>query len=74
MLIDGNHGTIHHLADTLNLPINENQDKDIFFEDYHKMLGYEKTEYYFSKKYVEDEKTLEHLKTLHNRLEYVRKM
>ena len=74
LLIDGNHGTIHHLADTLNLPINENQDKDIFFEDYHKMLGYEKTEYYFSKKYVEDEKTLEHLKTLHNRLEYVRKM
>jgi glutamate racemase len=73
LLIDGNYGTIHHLADVLGLPVNENQDKEVYFDDYHNILGSAKTKYYFSKKSVEDKETLERLKRLHNRLEMVRK-
>ena len=74
LLIDGNHGTIHYLADVLGLKASEDQDNEVYFQDYHKMLCSSNTEYYFSKKSVEDEKTLEHLKRLHNRLETVRKI
>lgn len=74
LLVDGNFGTVHHLADVLSLDMNTDQDKEVYFDDYHKMLGQSKTEYYFSKKFIEDEKTLEHLKRLHNRLEQVRKI
>ncbi|WP_029231350.1 glutamate racemase [Butyrivibrio sp. VCB2006] len=74
LLVDGNFGTVHHLADVLNLNMNDSQDTEVYFDDYHKMLGSVKTEYYFSKKFVSDEKTLEHLKRLHNRLEEVRKI
>ena len=74
LLIDGNYGTIHHLADVLGLPFEKDLDNEVYFDDYHKILGSVKTNYYFSKKSVEDEKTLEHLKRLHNRLEEVRKI
>ncbi len=74
LLIDGNFGTIHHLADVLGIDMNEEQNTEVFFDDYHKILGSVKTEYYFSKKSVKDENTLEHLKRLHNRLEQVRKI
>ncbi len=74
LLIDGNYGTIRHLADILGLETEKAQDKEVYFEDHHKMLCLEKTEYYFSKKLINDEKTLEHLKRLHNRLEQVRKI
>lgn len=74
LLVDGNFGTVHHLADVLNLEMNDDQDKEVFFEDYHNILGSVKTEYYFSKKLIDDVKTLEHLKRLHNRLEQVRKI
>ena len=67
LLIDGNRGTVRHLADVLGLNINKEQDTEVYFEDYHNMLGQAKTEYYFSKKFINDEKTLEHLKRLHNR-------
>ena len=71
LLIDGNHGTVRHLADVLGLNINQ-QHTEVFFESYHNMLCQTKTDYYFSKKLINDEKTLEHLKRLHNRLEQVR--
>ncbi|SFC88521.1 glutamate racemase [Butyrivibrio sp. YAB3001] len=74
LLIDGNYGTIHHLADVLGLPFNYDQDKEVYFEDYHNMLCQEKTEYYFSKNFVKNIETLERLKRLHNRLEAVRKV
>ena len=64
----------HHLADVLGLEMNADQDTEVFFDDYHKILGSVKTEYYFSKNYISDAKTLEHLKRLHNRLEQVRKI
>ncbi len=72
LLIDGNYGTIHHLADVLDLKMNEEQNTEVIFDDYHNILGSVKTKYYFSKKIVKDQKTLEHLKRLHNRLEQVR--
>lgn len=74
LLIDGNYGTIHHLADVLGLKMSDEQDKEVFFKDYHNILGSVNTKYYFSKIPAEDEKTLEHLKRLHNRLEEVRKI
>ena len=67
LLIDGNYGTIHHLADVLGLKINETQDDVVEFNNEH-------TIYYFSKKFINDDKTLEHLKRLHLRLEEVRKV
>ena len=72
LLIDGNYGTIHHLADVLGLHPADKQDKEIIFDDYHNMLCVTNTTYYFSQRPVEDEKSLEHLKRLHNRLEMVR--
>ena len=72
LLIDGNHGTVRHLADVLGLETDKQQHTEVFFDTYHNMLGQTKTEYYFSKKLINDEKTLEHLKRLHNRLEQVK--
>ena len=72
LLIDGNHGTIRHLADVLGLELSLLPDNVVYFESAHKMLCSSKTEYFFSGKSVTDEKTLEHLKRLHNRLEEVR--
>ena len=74
LLVDGNYGTVHHLADVLGLEMNADQDTEVYFDDYHNILRSVNTKYYFSKKTVEDEKTLEHLKRLHNRLEQVRKI
>ena len=74
LLVDGNYGTVHHLADVLGLKMNSDQDTEVYFDDYHKMLDEYKTEYYFSKNFISDVNTLEHLKRLHNRLEEVRKI
>lgn len=72
LLVDGNFGTIHHLADVLGLKMSDTPDNEVIFEDNHKMLCLIKTDYYFSGREVRDEKTLEHLRRLHNRLESVR--
>lgn len=72
LLVDGNFGTIHHLADVLGLKMSDTPDNEVKFDDNHKMLCQIKTDYYFSGKKVEDEKDLEHLRRLHNRLEFVR--
>ncbi|SFP86921.1 glutamate racemase [Butyrivibrio proteoclasticus] len=73
-LIDGNFGTIRHLADVLNIPLSSAPDKVVYFEDYHNMLCDTKTTYFFSGKNNSDEKMLKHLCRLHNRLEDVRKI
>ncbi len=73
LLVDGNFGTIHHLAHVLGLKLSDAPDDEVIFDDYHKMLCQIKTDYFFSGRPVSDEKTLEHLKRLHNRLETVRR-
>jgi len=74
LLVDGNLGTIRHLADVAKLPLSDDPDRVVLFDDYHNMLYDSKTTYYFSGTIVEDKNTLEHLKRLHNRLEEVRKI
>ena len=70
LLIDGNKGTVRHLAEVLGLKtVQDNVDEN---EIKHNILCLRNTEYFFSGKRVEDEKTLEHLKRLHLRLEEVR--
>ena len=70
LLVDGNKGTVKHLAEVLNLELDQNNVVENDLE--HNMLCMKNTEYFFSGKKVEDEKTLEHLKRLHLRLEEVR--
>ena len=70
LLVDGNKGTVRHLAEVLEL--NLNQDNVVENDIEHNILCMKNTEYFFSGKKVEDEKTLEHLKRLHLRLEEVR--
>ena len=70
LLVDGNTGTVRHLAEVLNLTIS--QDKDTVFDKDHNILCLRNTEYFLSGKAVSDEKTLEHLLRLHLRLEQVR--
>ncbi len=69
-LIDGNAGTVHHLADVLNLRENPNK-TTVKFDKIEEMLTMGNTKYYASGKFVEDPKTLEHYLRLHNRLEEV---
>jgi glutamate racemase len=70
LLIDGNTGTIRHLAEVLDLPVSP--DKDVRLDEKHNILCLRNTKYFFSGKEVSDEKTLERLKRLHLRLEEVR--
>jgi glutamate racemase len=70
LLIDGNEGTVTHLAEVLGLGVAP--DKAETFTEEHNILCLRNTEYYFSGKEVDDEKTLEHLKRLHLRLEQMR--
>ncbi len=70
LLIDGNKGTVRHLAEVLGLE--EVPDEVISKDDDHNILCLRNTEYFYSGKEVRDEKTLEHLKRLHLRLEKVR--
>lgn len=70
LLVDGNEGTVRHLADVLSLPVSP--DKDVTMDKEHNILCLRNTEYYFSGKKVEEGESLEHLKRLHLRLEQVR--
>ena len=72
LLIDGNLGTIRHLADVSGIQLSDDPDRVVYFDEYHNILC--DTKYYFSGREINDEKTLEHLKRLHNRLEEVRKI
>lgn len=70
LVIDGNHGTIKHLADVMGLKaqqdVGEGSDKN------HNILCIDNTEYYFSGRHINGGKELERLKRLHLRLEEVR--
>ncbi len=70
LLIDGNRGTVRHLADVLSLNISQDFDNQI--RDEHNILCPHNIRYFFSGKKISDEKTLKHLKRLHLRLEEVR--
>ncbi len=70
LLIDGNEGTVRHLADVLSL--DRTQDIDMSFDKENEMLWMNNTKYYFSGKEISGGETLEHLKRLHLRLEKVR--
>ena len=62
LLIDGNGGTVRHLAEVLGLSINSD----------HNMLWSDTAKYYFSGKEITEEDTLRYLHRLHLRLEEVR--
>ncbi len=70
LLIDGNGGTVRHLAEVLGLPISQN--KDAKLDDKHNILCLRNTEYFFSGKELSDDETLKRLQRLHLRLEEVR--
>ena len=70
LLIDGNRGTVRHLADVLSLDMA--QDIDMSFDKDNEMSWMKNTEYYFSGKEITGGETLQHLKRLHLRLEKVR--
>ena len=70
LLIDGNSGTVRHLADVLGLAVSP--DKDVSLEKEHNILCLRNTEYFFSGKRVDGGEGLEHLKRLHLRLEQMR--
>ena len=70
LLIDGNRGTVRHLADVLSLDMA--QDIDMSFDKDNEMSWMNNTEYYFSGKEITGGETLQHLKRLHLRLEKVR--
>ena len=62
LLVDGNGGTVRHLAEVLGLKTNTN----------HNMLWSDSAKYFFSGREVTDDKTRDHLHRLHLRLEKVR--
>ena len=62
LLIDGNGGTVRHLAEVLGLTTNTD----------HNMLWSDTAKYYFSGKEITEEDTLKYLYRLHLRLEEVR--
>ena len=70
LLIDGNRGTVRHLADVLSLDMV--QDIDMSFDKDNEMSWMNNTKYYFFGKEITGGETLQHLKRLHLRLEKVR--
>ncbi|WP_026505499.1 glutamate racemase [Butyrivibrio sp. NC3005] len=74
LIIDGNAGTIRHLADICGLKLNDKPDKKVEFSDLSNMLKYGKTEYYISGRPINDEIYYNKLLTLHNRLEAIREL
>ncbi|MCR5669526.1 MAG: glutamate racemase [Butyrivibrio sp.] len=70
LLIDGNKGTVNHLADVLELEIS--QHKEDVIDSKHNILCLRNTKYFFSGKEVVDEETCNRLLRLHLRLEEVR--
>jgi len=71
-LIDGNFGTVRHLAHRLNLEYQVGDTEEVHFEKPEDVLR--NTTYYASGRQVTDEETLAHFMRLHNRLEEMRKI
>ena len=72
VFVDGNHGTIRHVAEVLGLKVNQDSERTIHFNDIEEMALCGNTRYFASGVQVMDIPTLEHFKRLHNRLELVR--
>lgn len=70
-IIDGNNGTIRHLAEKCGLKIDRSE-REIFYKNPEDVLKYPKVSYFASGRPITDEKMLTHIRTLHNRLEEVR--
>ena len=69
-LIDGNFGTVRHLAHRLGIPRQNVPNGEVVFEDIAALTA--RTTYYTSGRLVEDTDMLEHFRRLHNRLEKMR--
>lgn len=69
--IDGNGGTVRHLADMMKATINTTK-KEIIYNNPFDLLYDTKVLYYASGRAIKDEKMLTHIMRLHNRLEEVR--
>ena len=72
VFVDGNHGTIKHVAEVLGIKVNQDSERTIHFNDIEEMALCGNTRYFASGVQVMDIPTLEHFKRLHNRLELVR--
>ena len=72
ILIDGNEGTIRHLAQVMNIEVSTDSAQPLSFDSTDEMLWCGHTEYYMSWQPVTEEKILKHFLRLHNRLEAVR--
>ncbi|WP_026507413.1 glutamate racemase [Butyrivibrio sp. MC2013] len=72
-IIDGNTGTIMHLADVCGLATCED-DREISFESVRQMQDEFKVDYYISSRPVTDGAMLERIRKAHNRLEDIRKL
>lgn len=70
LLIDGNKGTVRHLAEVLSLKMTPDNEENLNID--HNILWSENVRYYFSGKEITDEETLKRLNRLHLRLEEVR--
>ena len=71
-LIDGNFGTVRHLAHRLGIPRQDVPNGTVIFEDKATLLA--RTTYFTSGRPVTDDEMLEHFRRLHNRLENMRKI
>lgn len=67
LVLDGNVGTIRHLADVMGLPLCQDDDALPDME-----LPIKNTDYYFSGRLVDSGNEFDRIKRLHRRLEYVR--
>lgn len=74
LLIDGNSGTIKHLAEVCHLNTNGKTNKEILFKDCDDMVLNGNTEYFISGRSVSEKKILSRFARLHNRLEAVREI
>lgn len=70
VLMDGNFGTVRHLAHRLGIPRQDVPNGTVTFGDTAALTA--RTTYYTSGRLVEDPEMLEHFRRLHNRLEEMR--
>ncbi|MCR5404991.1 MAG: glutamate racemase [Butyrivibrio sp.] len=70
LVIDGNNGTIRHLADVMGLELS--RDNEIYSDPERYIETLNRTNYYFSGRPVNSTDELDRLKRLHKRLEEVR--
>ena len=71
-LVDGNRGTVRHLADVLSLDNISCDNRNIEIQDIDEMKEVYKTTYFISGDEIKDEQMLKLITKYHNRLEFVR--